>query len=225
MESSLGKLAVLADAISDLGTFEAVLASFTPTIPLGPVTFAAGKAGAITVPDSGVLNVIEVPSVTLGSSSTLTLVGNNSGQSVVLKIDGDLKLGSNVAIRDKGVQIEYVVVYVGGRVASWGNNTTMDATVLAPNSPCPAGSGAKVDGAIICGSDVTFLQKTTLTFNPSGVDIPTIEGPIPFGLGDAAGFLVVSTGGNTKLGNGTVMKTAGGIGGSGLTPFGIAFVS
>jgi hypothetical protein len=69
-----GKLAVLADAISDLGTFEAVLASFTPTIPLGPVTFAAGKAGAITVPDSGVLNVIEVPSVTLGSSSTLTLV-------------------------------------------------------------------------------------------------------------------------------------------------------
>jgi hypothetical protein len=139
-----GKLTVKADAITDVGTFETALTSFTPTIPLGPVTLAAGKKGSIVVPNGGVLNVIEVPSVKLGNSSTLTLIGDNSGQSLVLRIDGNLDIGSGARILLSGISVNEVLIYVGGSVASWGNTTAVGATLLAPNSACAAGSGAKI---------------------------------------------------------------------------------
>jgi len=193
-----GKLTVMADAITDVGTFVTALTAATPTQTLGPVTLAAGKKSSIT--DSVVgLNIIEVPSVTLGNSSILTLTGA-AGDTVVLEITGDLKIGSGAQILlAGGLTPADVLIYVGGAVTSWGNTTTVNGTILAPNSALSAGSGAKVTGAIIGNGNVTFLQNATLTFAPSLVDIPTA--PVPITLGDASGFVIVSTGGSTVLGN------------------------
>jgi len=210
-----GKLTVFADAITDVGTFDTALTSATPTQTLGALTLAAGKKGTITDSVAG-LNIIELPSVTLGNSSTLTLVGA-PGDTVVLEITGSLKIGSGAKILlSGGLTPADVLIYVGTSVASWGNTTTVNGTVLAPNSPIAAGSGAKVTGAIIGQGNVTFLQNATLTFAPSLVDIPTA--PLPITLGDAAGFVVVSTGGTTVFGNVTLANPtappAGDIGGN-----------
>jgi hypothetical protein len=201
-----GKLTVFADAITDVGTFVTALTAATPTETLGPVTLADGKKTTLTDTVAG-LNIVEVPSVTLGNSSTLTLSGP-AGDTVVLEITGNLKIGSGARILlAGGLTPADVIIYVGGAVTSWGNTTTVNGTILAPNSPIAAGSGAKVTGAIIGNGNVTFLQNATLTFEPSLVDIPTVT-PLPITLGDAAGFLAVSTGGNTKLGNVTLANPA-----------------
>jgi hypothetical protein len=210
-----GKLAVKADAITDVGTFDTALTSATPSLTLAAVTLAAGKKATITDSVVGGLNIIEVPSVTLGNSSTLTLSGGPA-DSLVLEITGDLKIGNGAKIvLTGGLSVNEVLIYVNGSVASWGNSTTVGATLLAPNSAIAAGSSAKVTGAIIAGGNVTFLENATLIFDTSLVDIPTA--PLPITLGDAAGFLIVSTGGDTKVGNVTLINPtvppAGDIGG------------
>jgi hypothetical protein len=42
----------------------------------------------------------------------------------------------------------------------------MSGTLLAPNSACPVGNLAKIDGAIICRGNVTFGSNATLLFGP-----------------------------------------------------------
>ena len=195
------KLAIMTQAISDVGTFEANLTSATPTQTLPAITVKNYPHTVITDTVSGGLNIIEIPSLTLQNSSTLILSGGAS-DSLVLEITGDVNIGSGARILVQGgLTVNHVLIYVGGNVASWGNTTMVGATLLAPNTACAAGSGARVTGAIICGGDVTFLQNATLTFNPTLVDIPSSIPPPPLSLGNAAGFLIVSTGGNTKVGN------------------------
>jgi hypothetical protein len=211
------KLAVMSQAITDVGNFETALVATSPTQTLGAVTLASGKKATISDTVSG-LNIIELPSVTLGNSSTLTLHGA-PGDSMVLEITGTLTIGSGAKIvLAGGLPVDQVLIYVGGTVGSWGNSTSVGATLLAPNSVCAAGSGAKITGAIICGDSVTFLENATLTFNPSLVDIPGGGGTQPITLGNAKPFLLVSTGGNSKLGNVTLgnpaTPNAGDIGGN-----------
>jgi predicted acyltransferase (DUF342 family) len=206
-ESTAGDGGLKAQAITDVGTFVTALLAATPTETLPALTVK--NFPGTTLPLAAGLNIIEIPSVTLNNSSTLTLNGEGLGGTVVLEIDGTLKIGSGSKIvLAGGLTAADVVIYVGGSIATWGNTTTINGTVLVPNAAVSAGSGAKVFGAIIAGDDVTFLENAGLTFDPTLVDIPSNVPPPPLTLGDAAPFLLVSTDGNTKLGNVTLANPA-----------------
>jgi hypothetical protein len=201
------ELTVLSNAITDVGTFVTALTSATPTQTLPATIVKDFPSTTITDTVVGGLNIIELPSLILKNSSTLILSGG-AADSMVLEITGNLLIGSGARILLKGgLNVDQVLIYVNGTVAAWGNTTTVGATLLAPNSACAAGSGAKVVGAIICGGNVTFLQNATLVFTPTLVDIPTTPPP-PLTLGDASGFLVVSTSGDAKLGTVTLANPA-----------------
>jgi hypothetical protein len=214
-EVTTGDGGIKAGAITDAATFETALVGAAATATMGPVTVLNFPSTTITA--AAGLNIIDiVGDLTLNNSSTLFLSGN-PGDQIVLRISGDLHVGSGAKIVATGINPQDVLIYVAGSVASWGNSTKLDATILAPLSACSVGSSAKIDGAIICRDDVTFLQNATLLYDPSGINIPS-PAPFPLTLGDAKGFLIVSTGGDTKLGNVTLgnpaSPNAGDIGGN-----------
>jgi hypothetical protein len=214
-EVTSGDGGIKAGAIADTATFETALVGAPATQTMGPLTVPNFPSTTLTAAPG--LNIIDIMGdLTLNNSSTLFLSGN-PGDQIVLRISGDLHIGSGAKIVATGINQQDVLIYVGGSVASWGNSTKVTATLLAPFSACSVGSSAKIDGAIICRDDVTFLQNATLLYDPSGIDIPGTP-PFPLTLGDAKGFLIVSTGGDTKLGNVTLGKpaspNAGDIGGN-----------
>jgi hypothetical protein len=223
MDSADPRIATFNAAISDVATF--VTALLNPALVTGTVPTTVVKnfpSTTFTDTVSGGLNILEVTGdLTLNPSSTLFLSSVSGtatgGEALVLKIDGNLKIGNGAKISLKGLFPSTVLIYVGGNVTGWGNSTTVGATLLAPNAPIAVGSGAKVNGAVIGGGNVTFLQNATLLFNPFLVDIPTGQ-PQEITLGDAKGFLILSTQGDTTLGHLTfgkpVAPNAGDIGGS-----------
>jgi hypothetical protein len=216
--SESGPLTDLTDGINDAATFEAALTGYTgPITPHAPITLASN--GTTTITGVAGLNVVQISgsgNVTLGSNSKLTLSGP-AGAEIVLWIPGSLSIGDGAKILVSGISNFDVVIYVGGAVGSWLNSTSVTATLLAPNSPCAVGSGAKVDGAVICGDDVTFKENATLLYDPSEVDIPPPGPPPPLTLGEAQDFLILSTQDNTSLGHlnlaNTAFADAGDIGG------------
>ncbi len=206
-QSSGGDGGLKAQAITDVGTFVTTLLGETPTATLPALTVKNYPGTTLTI--GAGLNIIEIPSVTLNNSSTLTLDGGGLGGTVVLQIDTTLKIGSGARILLKGgLSAADVVIYVGGSIPTWGNTTTVNGTVLVPNAAVAAGSGAKVFGAIIGDGNVTFLQNAGLTFEPTLVDLPGTTPPPPLTLGNAASFLLVATGGNATLGNVTLANPA-----------------
>jgi len=212
------RLGVLSDADTAVGTFVTALVAATPTSTLPALTVKNFPASKITDTVSGGLNIIEIPSVTLNNSSTLTLSSVSGtitpGEFLVLEITGNLSIGSSAKIVLKGLGADEVLIYVGGKVAAWGSSTTVQATVLAPGtSPINVGSQANLSGAVYGGGDVTFLDNAKLLFNPFLGDIPTATPPPPISLGDASGFLILSTQGTTTLGN-VNSDSPGDIGGS-----------
>jgi len=214
--SESGPLTDLTDGITDTGLFESALTGFTgPITPHAPITLASN--GTTTITGVAGLNVIKITGdVKLGSVSKLTLAGP-AGAEVVLWITGDLSVGDGAKILVSGISNFDVVIYVGGTIASWLNSTSVTATLLVPNSDCAVGSGAKVDGAVICGGDVTFKENATLLYDPSEVDIPPPGPPPPLTLGEAQDFLILSTQDDTGLGHlnlaNTAFADAGDIGG------------
>jgi hypothetical protein len=194
-----------ATAITDTNNFVAVLLGSPATLTMGPVTVKNYPGTTIADTVAGGLNIIKISGdLTLQSSSTLTLLGTGTpGETLVLWINGNLKINSGAKIRLKGgLLADDVVIYVNGNVSPWNNSTTLGATLLAPNAPINVGSSARVDGAVIGGGSVTFLQNATLLYDPAtNVNLPGGPPPPPITLGDAAGFLIVSTGGTTTLGH------------------------
>ena len=211
---SNAKLALVSQALTDVGTFESALASQTPTQTLGPISLAAGKKTTVTDTVAG-LNIIQVDSITLGNSSTLTISGASS-DFTVLNIVGDLSIGSGAHLAlTGGIISSHVLINVQGTIPTWLNSTVIGATIVAPNSGVTAGSGAKLDGAIIADGTITFGPNATLIFQPSLVDVPSGTPPPPLTLGRAAGFLLVSTGGTESVGN-VLVADPGNFGGSTL---------
>ena len=214
-----------AAAITDTNNFVTTLLGETPTLTMGPVTVKNYPSTTITDTVPGGLNIIKISGdLTLNSSSTLTLMGTSTpGETLVLWIDGNLAINNGAKIRLKGgLLADDVVIYVNSNVSPWNNSTAIGATLLAPNAPVNVGSTARVDGAVIGGGSVTFLQNATLLYDPAtNVNLPGGPPPPPITLGDAAGFLIVSTGGPTKLGHLNYGKpaapNAGDIGGNAVT--------
>jgi len=227
-DSGSPKLTDLANAISDVATFDTALLAFPPTDTLPAKTITSkffpplSPANTITDTVSGGLNVIEIPSVTIASSRTLYLQGTGApGETLVLEITGDLSIANSSKIVLSGLSPVDVLIYVGGKVALWGSSTTVEGTVLAPGTdPINVGSQAKVDGAVIGGGDVTFLDNAKLLFDPTIVDIPSGPPSTPT-LGEAEGFLILSTQGTTSLGHVTLglpaAPNSGDIGGETVT--------
>ncbi|MBF6571743.1 MAG: hypothetical protein IVW54_23140 [Candidatus Binataceae bacterium] len=208
------KLALVSQALTDVGTFESALASQTPTQTLGPISLAAGKKTTVFNTVAG-LNIIQIDSITLGNSSILTVSGASS-DFTVLNIVGDLSIGSGAHLAlTGGIISSHVLINVQGTIPTWLNSTVIGATIVAPNSGVAAGSGARLDGAIIADGSITFGPNATLTFDPSLVDVPSGTPPPPLTLGRAAGFLLVSTGGTESVGN-VLVADQGNFGGTTL---------
>jgi hypothetical protein len=90
-------LGALALAYINGGFFACDVQNGTPTQSLPAINLAASKQMTIADTVSGGLNFIDVPSMALGNSSTLTLSGGAS-DTVVLRVDGDTSIGHSARI-------------------------------------------------------------------------------------------------------------------------------
>jgi len=211
-------------AITDTATFVTALLAAPVTQPIaGPVKVKNFPGTTLTDTVAGGLNIIKISGgdLTLNASSTLTLMGTGTpGETLVLWVDDNLIINSGSKIVLKGgLTPADVVIFVNGTVGPWNNSTTIGATLLAPNSPVIVGSTARVDGAVIGGGLVRFLQNATLLYDPAtNVNIPSNIPPPPITLGSAAPYLVLSTSSDTTLGHvnfaNTTVPNAGDVGGN-----------
>jgi hypothetical protein len=161
----------LPNAISDVATFVTALLLEPATLVLPPINVKSFPHLTITETAPGDLNIFEVNgNVTLDSGSTLTLVGFGTvGDAVVLRIDGDLMIGDGAKITVQELSANQVIIYVGGTI-TWLNTTTVNGTLLVPNSPCAAGFGTTtINGAVICGNDVTSAGSMKVNFKPASL--------------------------------------------------------
>lgn len=161
----------LTNAINDVDTFVTALLLEPATLALSRLTVKSFPHVTITETAPGGLNIAEVVgNVTLTAGSTLTLVGFGTvGDAMVLRIDGDLMIGDGAKITVQGLSANQVIIYVGGTI-TWLNTTTVNGTLLVPNSPCAAGFGTTtINGAVICGNDVTSAGSMKVNFKPASL--------------------------------------------------------
>jgi hypothetical protein len=161
----------LANAISDVSTFETTLT--TGTTPTQILSTPVTGSGTITdnVSTAPYHNIIQVPAVIIGVAQTLQLKGlgaiTHPGETMVLWITGPMKIGANAQILlSGGLTPASVIIYVGGNLSSWGISTRVNGTVLV-NSDCTAGISTTLNGAIICNGGVGFGAYANLTWNPA----------------------------------------------------------
>ncbi len=187
-------LATLTSAISDLATFETALGGTAPTQTIPAVNLAA--SGTQTISDSiAGLNIISVPSVTLGNSSTLRLSGLAT-DTLVLNISGALAIGDGATIKlVGGLAPANVIINVGGLVTAWNASSTLNGTLLALNSTCTGTTGITINGAVACNGSLNFGNNTQLNFFASKVSVSSTT------LGMALTFAALSETGDVNFGN------------------------
>jgi hypothetical protein len=158
------------DLSQEIPPFESAVLGITPTQTLGPLTVAAGKRQTIATTVAG-LNIIQLDSLTLKNSSTLTLSGN-SGDTIIVTVSGNLLVGSGAHIRLGGsVHQGNVLIYVQGN-STLGNSTVIGASMLTDGT-FTAGSGTFIDGAVLAQLNVTFGPNATVSANvPQQVGVP-----------------------------------------------------
>ena len=172
-------LGLLDAAYFDGGIFACDVANDSPTSNIPAVNIADGKQFTITDTVTGGLNLIDVPSLTLGGSSTLTLSGGSS-DTLVLRVDGSTSIGHGAKIVLAGGLTPFsVVIAAQGGISFWGNSTTVNGTMLvgqpfASNDySCPVGSGATINGALLCEDDLSLGANPHVNYQPAfGVSVP-----------------------------------------------------
>jgi hypothetical protein len=190
-------LGLLGDADGDVGVFLCDVAGGSPTESGPAINIPAGKTSSIA--HSPGLNFIDVPSMTLGNSSTLILSGPamepqqtkaRLRATLVLRIDGLTSIGDGAKIVvANGLNARQVVIATLGGISSWGNSTTINGTILngLAKEPllkrvfdpqdCTIGSGATVNGALIYMDDISIGANARITSLPaSAVIVPPICG-------------------------------------------------
>jgi hypothetical protein len=170
---SNGLLGLLDEAYFDGGFFACDVAGGSPTSSIPAVNIAAGKQLTITDTVSGGLNLIDVPSLTLGNSSTLTLSGGST-DTLVLRVDGNTSIvhGAKIVLAG-GLTPFSVVIAAQGGISFWGNSTTINGTMLvgqpfnSGDRACPAGSGATINGALLCEDDLSMGLNARVNYEPA----------------------------------------------------------
>jgi len=111
--------------------------------------------------------------MTLGNSSTLTLSGG-ADDTVVLRVDGALRLGSGAKIvLASGLTPADVVIVDEGGITSWGSSTTVNGTILSAGT-CTIGSGVTINGAVLCGENFTVGANARVSSLPAfAVSVPS----------------------------------------------------
>lgn len=185
-------LTAYTNASGDLAAFEAALAAAPPTQTLAAIDLAAGKSATITAVAGA--NIIEVPTVTLGNSATLTLAGPATA-TVVLEITGNLSIGSGAAIVLAGMQPANVIINVGGAIGGWGASSRISGTLIAPGGGCAGMSGVTIDGALVCAGAIAFGTNFKVDYAPATVTVAGVP------LGNVQAFALLSLGGGVSVGN------------------------
>ena len=172
--SGTNSLLGLADeAYFDGGAFACDVSIDSPTQSLPAVVLGASKKFTISDTVTGGLNLIDVPSMALGNSSTLTLWGGAT-DTLVLRIDGNTTIGSGAKIVLAGGLTPFqVVIAAQGGISAWGNSTTINGTMLvgqpfnSADRACPVGSGATINGALLCEDDLSMGPNPRVNYLPA----------------------------------------------------------
>jgi hypothetical protein len=165
-------LGLLNQADADSLQFACDVFNDSATSTLGDVKLGASKKSTITV--SGGPNLLDLSSLILGNSSTLTIKGGAS-DTVVLRVTGDTRIGHSARILlGGGLTPNHVVIATQGGISFWGNSTTVTGTILDSDGTkemsyqdCTAGTGTTINGALICGDDLTLGANARVNFNPA----------------------------------------------------------
>lgn len=137
----------------------------TSGLALGEIELASGASRRI--PSKGKLSagqsVIDVTDLRLGTSSTLTLVGTGSANTVVMHVHGRMMLGRAARIQTDGLQPEQVIIVVDGSVTLQ-SNASIAGSVFAAGK-VRAGMATSITGALL-GSDIDLAPYATIDLRP-----------------------------------------------------------
>jgi hypothetical protein len=169
--------------ILDSGYFSCNVTEGIATQSIPAVNVAAGRHFTITDAISGGFNLIDIPSVTLSNSSTLTLSGGSS-DTLVLRVDGNTIIGSGAKIvLTGGLSPSAVVIATQGGISSWKSSTTISGTIVngldfvtgGPTESCITGSGTTINGALICTGGIQLGANARVNLQPADlVHLPNI---------------------------------------------------
>jgi hypothetical protein len=163
---------LLPDAISDVATFVAAANLQTASNPItAPIKIA--KNGMQEIDDNVAgLNVVTVPSITLGVDGTLSVGGGATDQIVVMiAVDLKVRAGAILSPVSPLTSAQHVIVVLGKSV-SLGANSHVSATVVAPGATCTVGADSDIIGALICGEKATLGADAKMPVVPSVVTLP-----------------------------------------------------
>ncbi len=132
----------------------------------GRMTVRRGQT--LRLPASGTLGsgdiVIDADDVHVASFGTLALVGDASTQTVVVRINGSLRVGYGGSIALAGLSPTQVVFLVEGPITSKAH--TRISGTLVGQSTIDLGYGTQVNGALLAGGDITLAQYAQVNFFP-----------------------------------------------------------
>ncbi len=128
---------------------------------------AVRRGDTMRLPSSGTLGtgaiLIDTAGVRLGPASTLTLVGDASTETVVVRVHGKLSLGSAARLEAQGVPPERVMVMVDGPVFL--HRGAALAGSLSASGHVRLGNASAVSGAVL-GDHVDVASDARVTLHP-----------------------------------------------------------
>ena len=154
----------LSGAVSDLTTLSATSAALTPTQTFGSIT------GPTSITGNGGKNVINVSSITLNGSDSLTLSGT-SHDTFIVNVSGTLALTGTSSIKLNGVAPNNVLFNItgSGQQVAFTGKSMGNGLFLAPDRPV-AVTGAFITGGIFAGGNISIVSGAKIT---SGVPEPS----------------------------------------------------
>jgi len=191
-------LGLLSAADNDANNFVCDVFNGSPTESGPAINIPAGQTRAITL--SPGLNFIDIPSLTLGNSSSLVLSAPSNmsqammqrrGATVVLRVDGLTRIGDGAkVVLTNGLSARQVVIATQGGISSWGNSSTINGTILngqpvpqikedlqraTDPDACTIGSSATINGALLCEDDISIGANARIASMPaSAVLVPAV---------------------------------------------------
>jgi choice-of-anchor A domain-containing protein len=167
---------LLPQADSAIVSFSASLATLPATQSLPEISLRTH--GTTTITTKTGLNVICVPAITAGTSSTIT-ISAGTNDTVVINVGsssepGSLQLGNGASvILSGGITPDRVIFNLLGTstTVQLGNNSVFNGSMLAPQGQFTSGDGNTpnpviINGALLFGGSVSLGNNTNLNFYP-----------------------------------------------------------
>jgi len=166
-------LTLYANAVKDVTNFSAFVANQTPNQAPGDVIIATGGSGTITTSVPGGLTVVVINDLEVGATGgngTLTISGGPNDR-ILFNIFGSVFMYNNSAILLSGGitanNVVFNVVCTGASVEGSGT-VIYNGTIVALGRRCDLGNSITVNGAVICGADISDGGGTsTINYLPA----------------------------------------------------------